>query len=579
MFNKNIIVSSIQSTKSVFGDVTINNSLHVIGTVNFNDNLFNIISRNKIGINVANPEYTLDINGDINYTGSLLKNGSIVAVETTATSLWSINNFNIWYGNGFVGIGSYFNNNIPEYQLDVYGDTNINGNLFISNNIYINGTTELYSLNVTNNTLLNTLTINGLTILNNSLNIENDLNVLATANINNLNVTNSIICDNLICDNFLMNNDIIFQGNVTCNENITILGDENIYGNIYVNTDKFKVDALTGEVYIYGFLNTASSVSINNSLSVMGNVLISGETTINNNLNVNGNLIITNGIFDMQNISTNNLFVSTNLNVNDNFIINPLINNILINYTTDSIDTNSGSLVIAGGVGIAKDVNIGGNLNVTSNVYLYDLISNNNINCFGSIIGSNLISYNSLTCVDAIISNSINLNNNFIVDSTGNTNINNSLSVQSTLTVENISEFNNDVTINKNLITGGTNNFSGGVIFNSFFINTTSLSINNNQSSIFFVINNVDLSIINLPICNSGTYFKILFLIVPTSLQISSISANIFGLLINNGAYNSVSTSTYITCNCSIGDYIEFYGLDTYYYVNGISSNNIGFFI
>lgn len=89
-----------------------------------NTEIFNFSSNNnfcnKLGI-LKTPSYELDVNGNINFTGGLLKNGSSIL------SPFEKNNNNIYFNGGNVGIGT----NTPSSLLHI--ESNINPTLTISN--------------------------------------------------------------------------------------------------------------------------------------------------------------------------------------------------------------------------------------------------------------------------------------------------------------------------------------------------------------------------------------------------------------------------------------------------------------
>ena len=66
----------------------------------------------------------LDVNGDINITGDLYKNGSLIQFGE-----WDKNTNDIYYNTGNVGIGD-FSTSAPSKKLDVDGDINITGDLY-----------------------------------------------------------------------------------------------------------------------------------------------------------------------------------------------------------------------------------------------------------------------------------------------------------------------------------------------------------------------------------------------------------------------------------------------------------------
>ncbi len=75
--------------------------------------LLNILNNGKIGVNKLAPVYDMDIVGDLNFTGSLLKNGAAY----NPGSQWQNNGSNIYFNSGNVGIGT----TNPGTKLHIYG--------------------------------------------------------------------------------------------------------------------------------------------------------------------------------------------------------------------------------------------------------------------------------------------------------------------------------------------------------------------------------------------------------------------------------------------------------------------------
>ena len=127
---------SLQSTIQGLGSIGYISSLSLQSTVkSFNTNCSSLQGTfSSIGVNCNSPMYRLDVNGDINYTGSLLKNGATVGTIPGINSL------------GNVSINSPTPSLIP---LTVAGQVGITGDLNINGNIGINNASPSYSLNLT----------------------------------------------------------------------------------------------------------------------------------------------------------------------------------------------------------------------------------------------------------------------------------------------------------------------------------------------------------------------------------------------------------------------------------------------
>ena len=79
-------------------------------------NLFVDTTTSRVGIGTTTPGYDLDVNGDINFTGTFYQGGS-----TFVSSLWTSGNDSLYYTASNVGIGT----DTAEYTLDVHGNANV----------------------------------------------------------------------------------------------------------------------------------------------------------------------------------------------------------------------------------------------------------------------------------------------------------------------------------------------------------------------------------------------------------------------------------------------------------------------
>lgn len=121
------------------------NKLEIVGKAIITD---------KLGIGTYLPNYSVDINGDVNLSGDIRKNGTILGLS--GDSLWTSNiDGGIYYTNGNLGIGTY----TPMNALDVYGDIYTTGTLTCANLSVIG---DFVTMNtITSNTEQMVITNNG----------------------------------------------------------------------------------------------------------------------------------------------------------------------------------------------------------------------------------------------------------------------------------------------------------------------------------------------------------------------------------------------------------------------------------
>ena len=83
----------------------------------------------NIGIGKTNPQFEIDVSGNINFSGSLYKGGS-----QYISSQWTTNNSNIYFNSGNVAIGK----TNPSSVLDISGNVLVNGTINATGDIVAN---------------------------------------------------------------------------------------------------------------------------------------------------------------------------------------------------------------------------------------------------------------------------------------------------------------------------------------------------------------------------------------------------------------------------------------------------------
>jgi hypothetical protein len=113
----------------------------VIGTKFYNTEIpkNSLVVENFIGIGTTlnydlnNNNYSLIVSGNVNViNGNIYKNGTLFTGSSgfnNAVSFWNNRSSNIYFNNGFVGIGT----NNPSKTLDVVGDFSVTGSFYVNN--------------------------------------------------------------------------------------------------------------------------------------------------------------------------------------------------------------------------------------------------------------------------------------------------------------------------------------------------------------------------------------------------------------------------------------------------------------
>lgn len=87
-------------------------------------------NQGRVGVNVAFPQHSVDVKGDVNFTGNLLKNGTIL---TFPESPWESSGDRVFIAEGRkLGIGT----NSPSRSLHVAGDVELSGDLYRNGTLF-----------------------------------------------------------------------------------------------------------------------------------------------------------------------------------------------------------------------------------------------------------------------------------------------------------------------------------------------------------------------------------------------------------------------------------------------------------
>ena len=145
--NANNISGVLSVSKGGTGTNTLTSNYILIGSgtnaILQTSNLVWVNSTNKLGIMTSNPQYTLDIVGDINFTGIIKQNGVIYNASSTPDNYWVASGNDTYYNGGNVAIGVDYtlfkldvNGSIKCSQINIGTTTILKERLLILNNSY-----------------------------------------------------------------------------------------------------------------------------------------------------------------------------------------------------------------------------------------------------------------------------------------------------------------------------------------------------------------------------------------------------------------------------------------------------------
>jgi len=251
-------------------------------------------------------------------------------------------------------------------------------------------------------------------------------------------------------------------GNLIMDGTVTILETTTLYGPLIVNNTSYFAGASTFN----------SNVTINGPLVVNNTSYFAGNSTFNSNVTINGALNLDGGILTSS--AATFLFLpysSTTIEYGGDTTTN------IIMGTEQSTAPDNGALVVKGGVGIGKNLNvggdtlIGGSLGVTGPTNLYNTLTVEGNATFNSSVGISgplgvtgpVHFYNTLTVDgDATFNSSVGVSGPLGVS--GPTNLYN------TLTVGGTAIFNGPVGISGSLGVSGTLNVGGTATFGNSIV-------------------------------------------------------------------------------------------------------------
>jgi len=337
-------------------------------------------SRNRVGINEANPAYTLDVGGDVRVRDSLIVQD--ITIQRNASLGGNVLVINQELNR--VGIGT----STPVAPLDVAGDAQFRQNVRFGDVLFIDQTNRRMGINQPTPSV--------------ALDIIGDISIVGGGQVSNLVVTNSLVVSNAINSPVLSARD----GKVGINTNapqtqLDVRGNVLLTGRMNANSLQVTGDVLVqseGGDPLFVVRSTSKKVGVNREpsteLDVSGNIMVSGHGTIQRLDILNGlqvgmgtgekvNVFTVDSVASRVGINTNspqstldvvgsarfseqltvNQMVANDLTVGTVFKVNPLLMRIGINTMTPET-----ALHVVGDMAVVNGTTYLSGLDVTGNV-------------------------------------------------------------------------------------------------------------------------------------------------------------------------------------------------------------------
>ena len=321
-----------------------------------------------VGIGTTIPAYKLDVAGDINFTGTFYQDGIQFIASRWLVSVGS----SIYKLEGNVGIGT----SVTPQKLTVLG--NVSAGQFIST--ITSGTAPLIVLSDTQVTNLNASFLRGKTPPTGDIVGTVDTQTLTNKTLTSPTINTAIIGSVGISFNGT-------SGSTTLKASAIASGILTLPAATDTLTGKATTDTLTnktiaaGSNTITGLTNTNLSGSAGISNANLANSTISGVALGSNLANITFTNYLTSGgtyngstarTVSVNGDSANTANTLVARDASGDFTAGTitlsgltLSGALVLSNTTESIDKDTGCLILEGGLGVEKNANIGGMLNVT----------------------------------------------------------------------------------------------------------------------------------------------------------------------------------------------------------------------
>jgi hypothetical protein len=245
-------------------------------------------------------------------------------------------------------------------SLSQIGNYNLIGSQRIENNLTVSGSTLL------GNSVTDLVNVTASFNVSGSSTFTGSVGILGQTTISSLNVTD------------LTNNRIVLagtSGEIEDDANLTFDGTE-----LNIGAGNFKVQQSSGNTNIAGTLNTVGAVGLNSTLEVTGSTLLKNTLEVVSSVGLNSTLTV-----------TGSTLLKSNLGVTGSVAIDGVTT---ITNVTQATDYNAAALIVAGGVGIGKNLWVSGSTTIMGDLTILGSSSIVNISASTLNLDDNIIRLN-----------------------------------------------------------------------------------------------------------------------------------------------------------------------------------------
>lgn len=265
---------------------------------------------------------------------------------------------------------------VPNGFTNGPGSVVIVSNLFVGGQLKAAGGIDLQGANMT----VSNLTIQGSLVASGS-NVALQANTTASTNLtvgHNLSVGN----DASVGGNAGVAGNLQVGGSAQLDGPVAVNGDATFATNVVINATTPSTDKDTGALVVQGGVGVEQNLNVGGNAAVVGNSTVggtlgvTGDATLNNNLsvggtvqaaaaNVAGHTTVGGSLTVTGALQGSTASLSGNASVGGSLAVTGAAT---VSDATQSVDKDTGALVLEGGLGVEKNVNAGGNLTALGTV-------------------------------------------------------------------------------------------------------------------------------------------------------------------------------------------------------------------